>query len=246
MGEQTHFYHIFPSETTFEKSLSFSLEIIFESVAENYSEYIDYNSTTTHSDKGEKLFMLLDMLRVLTEYERISWNLKPVYWVHDSMIRSKCNEAASLWERAVAKRSYNAAEEHLRHYTRLSEKYGMWLPSVHERLQERFVRPLQIDRMCGLVGPAIREAREDGPKTTFPELERQIEIFAREPLGVGYEVPEWLSSLQEEVMTTRVDAKDGDSENDAFNPAPHFQQVRLSRKELDKQIDSWGKRIRFV
>ncbi|MCL2305007.1 MAG: hypothetical protein FWC43_06645, partial [Planctomycetaceae bacterium] len=224
----------------------FSLEIIFESVAENYSEYIDYNSTTTHSDKGEKLFMLLDMLRVLTEYERISWNLKPVYWVHDSMIRSKCSEAANLWERAVAKRSYNAAEEHLRHYTRLSEKYGMWLPSVHERLQERFVRPLQIDRMCGLVGAAIREAREDGPKTTFPELERQIEIFAREPLGVGYEIPEWLSSLQEEVMTTRIDSKDGDSENDAFNPAPNFQQIRLSRKELDKQIDSLGKRVRFI
>ena len=225
---------------------TFSLEVIFESVAENYSEYIDYNSTTTHSDKGEKLYMLLDMLRVLTEYERISWNLKPVYWVHDSMIRSKCVEAAGLWERAVAKRSYNAAEEHLRHYTRLSEKYGMWLPSVHERLQERFIRPLQIDRMCGLVAAAIREAREDGPKPTFAELERQIEIFAREPLGVGYEIPEWLSSLQEEVMSTRVDSKDGDADNDPFNPTPHFQQIRLSRKELDKQIDSWGKRLRFV
>ncbi len=225
---------------------TFALEVIFESVAEHYSEYIDYNSTTTHSDKGEKLYMLLDMLRVLTGYERISWNLKPVYWVHDSMIRAKCVEAANLWERAVAKRSYNAAEEHLRHYTRLSEKYGMWLPSVHERLQERFVRPLQIDRMCGLVAAAVREAREDGPKPTFAELERQIEIFAREPLGVGYEIPEWLSSLQEEVMSTRVDAKDGETDNDAFNPTPHFPQIRLSRKDLDKQIDSWGKRIRFV
>ncbi len=224
----------------------FCLEVIFESVAENYSEYIDYNSTTTHSDKGERLYMLLDMLRVLTGYERISWNLKPVYWVHDTMIRAKCAEAADLWERAVARRSYNAAEEHLRHYTRLSEKYGMWLPSVHERLQERFVRPLQIDRMCGLVPAAVREAREDGPKTTFTDLERQIETFAREPMGVGFEMPEWLSSLQEEVMTTRVDTKEGETNEDAFNPTPGFVQIRLSRKELDKQIESWGKRIRFV
>ena len=224
----------------------FCLEVIFESVAENYAEYIDYNSTTTHSDKGEKLYMLLDMLRVLTGYERISWNLKPVYWVHDAMIRAKCPEAADLWERAVARRSYSAAEEHLRYYTRLSEKYGMWLPSVHERLQERFVRPLQIDRMCGMVPAAVREAREDGEKTAFVELEKQIELFAREPMGVGFEIPEWLSSLQEEVMSTRIDSKDGESNEDAFNPAPTFQQIRLSRKDLDKQIDSWGKRARFL
>ncbi|MGL6197033.1 MAG: hypothetical protein ACRC2T_19650, partial [Thermoguttaceae bacterium] len=220
----------------------FCLEVIFESVAENYSEYIDYNSTTTHSDKGEKLYMLLDMLRVLTGYERISWNLKPVYWVHDTMVRTKCAEAANLWERAVARRSYSAAEEHIRHYTRLSEKYGMWLPSVYERLQERFIRPLQIDRMCGLVPAAVREARSEGPKTTFPELEKQIEIFAREPMGVGFEMPEWLSSLQEEVMSTRIDFKEGESNEDAFNPTPNFPQIRLTRKELDKQIETWGKR----
>ena len=224
----------------------FCLEVIFESVAENYAEYIDYNSTTTHSDKGEKLYMLLDMLRVLTGYERISWNLKPVYWVHDAMVRTKCSDAADLWERAVARRSYNAAEGHLQYYTKLSEKYGMWLPSVHERLQERFVRPLQIDRMCGLVPAAVREAREDGEKTAFAELEKQIELFAREPMGVGFEIPEWLSSLQEEVMSTRVENKDGETNEDAFNPAPNFQQIRLSRKDMDKQIDSWGKRGRFL
>ena len=47
------------------------LEEILECVAENYSEYIDYNSTTTQSDRGEKLFIFLDFLRVLSKYERI-------------------------------------------------------------------------------------------------------------------------------------------------------------------------------
>ncbi|MDR1962650.1 MAG: hypothetical protein LBQ50_02605 [Planctomycetaceae bacterium] len=220
------------------------LEIIFESIAENYSEYVDYNSTTTHSDHGEKLYMLLDMLRVQIGYERISWNLKPVYWVHDAMIRSGCDEAAMLWERAVARRSVNAAEEHLRSYTRLSEKYGMWLPSVHERLQERFVRPLQIDRMCGLVPKAVRQVREEGPNTAFDELYEQIENFAKEPMGVGFEMPEWLTALQDEVMATRTDTEE-EQDKDVFSSSPHFEQICITRPQLEKILDTLNKKERF-
>jgi hypothetical protein len=223
------------------------LEIVLESIAENYSEYIDYNSTTTHSDHGDKLYMLLDMLRVQVGYERISWNLKPVYWVHDAMIRVGCDEAARLWERAVAMRSMNAAEEHLRQYNRLSEKYGMWLPSVHERLQERFVRPLQVDRMCGLVPKAIKQAKEDGTKKAFEELYEQIENFAKDPLGVGFEIPEWLTALQDELMSTRIDeANDtNNKDRDVFSMSPHFEQVIITRTQFEKVLDSLDKRIHF-
>jgi hypothetical protein len=225
-----------------------NLEIILESIAENYSEYVDYNSTTTHSDHGDKLYMLLDMLRVQVGYERISWNLKPVYWVHDSMIRAGCDEAASLWERAVAKRSVNAAEEHLRQYQRLSEKYGMWLPSVHERLQERFVRPLQIDRMCGLVPKAIRQVQRNESKAAFDELYAQIENFAKDPMGVGFEMPEWLSALRNEVMSTRMDSEgleqpeeeEREDGRDVFNSQPHFEQACIGKSHLDKIIQSLG------
>ena len=218
------------------------LEIIFECIAENYSEYVDYNSTSTHSDNGEKMYMLLDMLRVQTGYERISWNLKPVYWVHDAMIRAKCDNAALLWERAIAKKSVETAENYLRDYTRLSEKYGMWLPSVHERLQERFVRPLQIDRMCGLVSMAVRQAKEDGPKPVFQELHAQIEGFAKEPMGVGFEMPEWLTALQEEVMSTRTDVAENEKDKDVFSITPHFDQVNVTRAQLDKVLESWNRR----
>ncbi|MDR0521341.1 MAG: hypothetical protein LBH00_05755 [Planctomycetaceae bacterium] len=228
------------------------LEIVFESIAENYAEYVDYNSTTTHSDRGEKLYMLLDMLRVEVGYERVSWNLKPVYWVHDAMIRAGCDEAALLWERAVERRSSHAAEEHLRHYQRLSEKYGMWLPSVHERLQERFVRPLQIARMCGLVPKAIRQIRQEGTDTAFEELHRQIENFAKNPMGVGFEIPEWLSALQNEVMTTRTDTAaaaeddDGDDPRDVFNSPPHFEQACLTKPQLDKIIHELNQREKYL
>jgi hypothetical protein len=223
------------------------LEIILESIAENYSEYVDYNSTTTHSDHGEKLYMLLDMLRVLVGYERLSWSLKPVYWVHDSMIRAGCDEAAHLWEQAVARKSVSVADDHLRQYQRLSDKYGMWLPSVHERLQERFVRPLQVDRMCGLVPKAIRqnhrdEAKKIEAKKAFDDLYAQIENFAKAPMGVGFEMPEWLSALRNEVMSVRMDAEESDvpedeeSGRDVFNSQPHFEQACIPKTLLDKFI----------
>ena len=222
------------------------LEIILESIVENYSEYIDYNSTTTHSDHGEKLYMLLDMLRVQTAYERLSWQMKPVYWVHDSMIRAGCDEAALLWERAVTKQSVEEADGFLKQYQRLSEKYGMWLPSVHERLQERFVRPLQIDRMCGLVPKAIRQSQRNEAKTAFDELYVQIENFAKNPMGVGFEIPEWLAALRNEVMATRMDTveeleqpeDERGNGRDVFNSQPHFEQMCITKTQLDKIIQS--------
>jgi len=150
-----------------------------------------------------------------------------------------------LWERAIVKKSFAAADGHLRQYQRLSEKYGMWLPSVHERLQERFVRPLQVDRMCGLVPKAIRQAQRDEPKSAFDELYAQVEIFAKDPMGVGFEMPEWLSALRNEVMTTRMDAvtsehpDDGrEGGRDVFNSQPHFEQACLTKAQLMKIIQA--------
>ena len=54
------------------------LSLILEAILENYGEYRDYNSTTTQSDRGDMLYVLLDFLRLRTEYDRICWHLKPV------------------------------------------------------------------------------------------------------------------------------------------------------------------------
>ena len=40
------------------------LRLVLESVAENHAEYRDWNSTTTQSDRGEFLHILLDQLGV--------------------------------------------------------------------------------------------------------------------------------------------------------------------------------------
>lgn len=233
------------------------LEIIFEAVAENYSEYIDYNSTTTHSDHGEKLFMLLDMFRVLTKYERVAWNLKPVYWAHHELIRTNHQTAASLWEKGIAARSSEAANESLASYQKLSAQYGMWLPSIYERLAERFVRPLQVACLCGLVSDAVRDVEQGEASESFRKLETMVEHLASEQSGTGFEPPEWLTALQEEVVRTKDSLKmaKGDSETpdtqqydrleNAFNPRPVVKPVFLSRAELDRQISWCQKNIDF-
>ena len=233
------------------------LEIIFEAIAENYSEYVDYNSTTTQSDHGEKLYMLLDMFRVLTKYERVAWNLKPVYWAHNVLIRTEHLTAATLWERGIASRSSDAANESLAAYQKLSTQYGIWLPSIYERLAERFVRPLQIARLCGLVPDAIRDASQGEASPSFRKLAEMVEQLAGEQSGIGFELPEWLSALQEEVIRIQDVLKTSKSDSDgaadpqarrpedAFNPTPVVKQVRLTRKELDRQISWCQKNIDF-
>ena len=43
------------------------LAVAIEAVVENYGEYIDYNSITTQSDRGDMLYTLLDFLRLRAE-----------------------------------------------------------------------------------------------------------------------------------------------------------------------------------
>ena len=114
---------------------------------ENYPEYVDYNSTTTQSDRGEMLYTLLDYLRLRASYDRVAWNLQPVVLAHEVLVRSGHDEAAEVWRAAVSERTASIAEDHLKRFQRLNRKYGMRLPSIADRLGERFVRPLVVDRL---------------------------------------------------------------------------------------------------
>ena len=165
----------------------------------------------------------------------------------------------SLWEQSISRKSHGLSDENLRSYNRLNAMYGIWLPSVHERLQERFIRPLQVDRMCALVGQAVKDIRTNatsnpaspnpdaGESEAFAELEKQVEEFAKTPMGVGFEVPEWLDSLQEEVIDTQVDDRGFEQETDLefFGAGNVFKQIQLSRREIDRQISYCRNKIYF-
>ena len=212
------------------------LETAIEAVVENYPEYIDYNSTTTQSDRGEMLYTLLDFLRLEASYDRVAWNLKPVVLAHQVLVRLDRSDAAVIWRDAVSERCATVADDHLQRLDRLVTKYGMRLPSVSDRLGERFVKPLSIDRLCALIESAVEESRHGGPSPAFELLEKEIIPFTQEPSGIGFDVPAWLEALETEVQ--RVHSGEPFEETPALH-APDVVQVHLPLAQVDDQLENW-------
>src|SRR5262249_58944328 len=79
-----------------------TLEIILRAIVENYEEYKDYNTTTTQSDYGENLHVLLDFLRLKVSYERRAWQFRPLALAHEVLARRGRSSAAVRWERLLA------------------------------------------------------------------------------------------------------------------------------------------------
>ncbi len=179
------------------------LTLVLEAVVENYGEYRDYNSTTTQSDRGELLYTLLDFLRLRTEYDRICWHLKPVVLAHEILVRRKHDGAARLWRRALTDRINQEADQYLERLAKLQKKYAIRMPTIADRLAERFVRPMAIDRIRALVKPAMEEAERGGPRPVFELLEHETEVLTRESTGLGFDIPTWLLALEDEVDRAR-------------------------------------------
>jgi hypothetical protein len=209
------------------------LGLAIEAVVENYSQYIDYNSTTTQSDRGEMLYTFLDFLRLLANYNRVAWNLQPVLLAHEVMVRCGRDDAAEIWRNAVAQRTRSMAADLLKRLTRLNKKYGMRLPSVSDRLGERFVRPLRVDRLRALVSPAMEELRNGETAVALARLEEGITEFTEKPSGSGFDVPSWLQALEAEVDD--VSASDA-QDLEMVDPLLELPQVRLSLKETEQQL----------
>ncbi|HVT29877.1 MAG TPA: hypothetical protein VHE81_17800 [Lacipirellulaceae bacterium] len=218
------------------------LTIALEAVVENYREYRDYNTTTTHSDHGELLYTLVDFLRLRADYDRVAWNLRPVVMAHEILVRHNRPAAAELWQQALSARTAETADAKLARFEELCTQYGVRLPSIAERLGERFTRPLAIDRVRALVGPAIAAAPSVHPAPSrggtgggvdFLALQQEIASLAQEPAGAGLDLPDWLAALEEEVSIVRCRRR-----HHTGDDAPRrIDQVRLTWEEWQRQID---------
>ena len=175
------------------------LTLVYESLIDHHAEYLDYNSTTTQSDRGDLVYMFMDFLRLRTRYERIAWNLKPVMWAHEVLVRSGLETSAMMWRRSLSERIGAEANVYVQKLRTLQQNYAMRMPTVADRIQERFVQPMTIARMRALVGPAMRDAEANRASREFDLLEQESELLTRHPTGVGLDVPAWLDALEEEV-----------------------------------------------
>jgi hypothetical protein len=208
------------------------LTIVIEAIVENYREYRDYNTTTTQSDHGELLYTLVDFLRLRVAYDRVAWNLKPVVMAHEILVRHNRPVSAELWQRALAERTAETADANLARFEKLCDEYGIRLPSIAERLGERFTRPLAIDRVRALVGPAVAAAETRDP-VPFETLQQEIASLAAEPAGAGLDLPDWLAALEDEVSAVRCRRRHRHRSDDG---PKRIEQVRLNWDEWQQQI----------
>jgi hypothetical protein len=212
------------------------LNIAIEAVVENYRAYRDYNTTTTQSDHGELLYQFVDFLRQRAAYDRVAWNLKPVVWAHEILVRHGRDAAAEMWRQAFAERTSSAADLHLARLAALATEYGMQLPTISDRLSERFVRPLVIDRLRAMVEPAMNSQGEKR-RRAFEALESEIADLASEPHGAGLDVPDWLAALEDEVTAARSRMNHLSSSD---RLSRRIGQVRLSWSEILEQLGEEG------
>ena len=213
------------------------LSLVIEAVVENYGEYRDYNATTTQSDRGEMLYMLLDFLRIKVGYERIHWNLRPVMMAHEVLVRRGLSEAADLWRRIIAQRTSEIADKQAQQLNQLQTQSGMRLATVADRVAERFVRPLAVDRVRALVRPAAEEARRSEPSTAFALLDQEAGELAQEPCGAGLDLPDWLDALSDEVDEVVATIRHWDpARADSLADEPR---VILSWEEIQSQLGDW-------
>ncbi|QDU53877.1 hypothetical protein [Aeoliella mucimassa] len=179
------------------------LTIAIDTVVENFREYRDYNATTTQSDHGEMFYSFVDFLRLRASYDRSAWNMKPVFLAHEILIRQGRDSAAEMWRLDIAAQTADRADHYLQAFAALCDKYGMRLPTVAERLGERFIRSLTVDRLRVLVAPAIKAIDNEQDTGAFAALETEIANLVTEPSGSGLDIPDWVAAIEEEVTKVR-------------------------------------------
>jgi hypothetical protein len=137
-----------------------------------------------------------------------------------------------MWRQAFAERTSEAADLHIARLNSLANEYGMQLPTIADRLGERFIRPLVIDRLRAMVEPAM-DSSDARRHSSFHALEQEIAELVSEPHGSGLDVPDWLSALEDEVTEARSKLNHVSSSD---RLSRRIGQVRLSWDEILEQL----------
>jgi hypothetical protein len=216
------------------------LEVILRALIENYDVYKDYNSATTQSDYGDQLHVLLDFLRIKAGYTRNLWHFRPLILCHEILSRRGQDQAAEIWSRAFARFSSAAADRHLADLDTVETRHKTSLRTVRDLVEERFVRPLALDRLCALVGPIAIEAQLPEPREKLARFTELLEPYARHPVGAGLDVPIWLQALEQELQRMRAA---GSPIGVLAETHLRIPRLALSALEINEQLQNWDKPI---
>ena len=187
------------------------LETILQAVVENYEEYRDYNTTTTQSDYGENLFVLLDFLRLKAAYERDNWRMRPLVLVHEVLCRRGRTADAAGWQDGIVHYTREHADRHFAELVEVESRHGLRLSTVRDRIGERLRFPASNRSAVCSPRPGLGRARDGAGESNppFARLHSEITSFAATPSGVGLDVPPWLRRLEGELHRLRHEATKG-------------------------------------
>ncbi|MCA9079670.1 MAG: hypothetical protein KDA58_03885, partial [Planctomycetaceae bacterium] len=213
------------------------LEQVYSIIVDRFDRFLEYNTTTTQSDYGEMIFCLLEFLRLESRYDRDSWNLTPLTLVHSALVRHGLTDAADIWEATFEMQTTDIADQHLADLERLQKTYGMRMPTIADHLNERFVKPLDVNRILALVKQSVLDARagmESSP--AFETLQQEVDDYLQGSWGSGIDVPHWLRQMEREIgeasRTRYVGRPTAEAELD-------LPQVHVTREEFQQQIRHW-------
>jgi hypothetical protein len=137
---------------------------------------------------------------------------------------------AQRWREHVVQHTAAQAEELLQRLHQLEQRHGIRLRTVRDRLEERFLFPLEVDRAVARVAPAATAAAEghDESHPAFIRLTEAIAPLAERISGVGLDVPNWIRRLEEVLR-------------DARHPPQHAPWIRSvpALEDLRQQLADW-------
>ncbi len=171
------------------------IRFVLESIAENHAEYRDWNSTTTQSDRGEMLHILLDQLRLKAEYDRIAWTLRPVSMAHRVLARRDMAAAAAAWRGRMQDETRDTAAELGERLAAVEAQWGVRLASIRDRVRRPLTAALEQDELEALVRPTVAELIYGEPIGAGDRLEAKAAALLGVASGSGVEVPDWLERL---------------------------------------------------
>lgn len=213
------------------------IEVVYSAIVDKFDRFLEYNTTTTQSDYGDKFHVLLDFLRIEAAYDRQAWERIPESIVHRSLSASNRDGALKFWETLLENDSRDDADLHVSALRSLEHKYGVHLPSVADRLNERFLKPLAVNRMLTLVEPSMSGTGTSPRK--FARLREEIAAYMRDQTGSAIDIPQWLQDIEREVSRLETPTD--------FIRAPELELklpvVLVSEADIRQQLQVWGQSV---
>src|SRR5262249_7854190 len=160
---------------------------------------------------------------------------------HEVLARHGQASTAVRWQESLVQFTRDLARQHVESLARLERQHGIRLGTVSDRVNERFVKPLALDRLCALIEPCLEEARkveEEAGRPSFQRLQQEMRVYVTSPAGVGLDVPAWLRRLEAEVRRVQASRTSMAALAENFFRVPRRE---VSHEEVQRQLREWGR-----